>query len=456
MARALSPDLAAQTRHDHAMDAVPRFAEGYALWGLALVGVIAAFALWRWIKERRALGRHAAALDGGAGEPVSLHPVIDPMRCVGCSACTNACPEGKIIEMIGGKAQLIDAASCIGHGACKTACPVNAIELVFGSARRGVDIPVVQPNFETSVPGVFIAGELGGMGLIANAIEQGRQAMDAIARLDGLKRKDRYDAIIVGAGPAGISASLAAKEKGLSVLTLEQDSLGGTVAKYPRGKIAMTRPARLPLYGKVRFRRVRKERLLALWDSVIRKTGIAIHDRVRVERIARSRDGFDVETSAGVFSSRAVLLATGRRGAPKRLGIAGEELAKTRHGLDDAKHYVGRHVLVVGAGDSALEAVAALARQPLASVTLAIRGTDVSRARDANRQMLDDVVRQGRVKVLKSAAITAIEPKQVRLTVAGRATVLPNDDVIICIGGVLPTELLNHIGVTVETRYGTA
>ena len=221
------------------------------------------------------------------------------------------------------------------------------------------------------MPGVFIAGELGGMGLIANAIEQGRQAMDAIARLDGLKRKDRYDAIIVGAGPAGISASLAAKEKGLTVLTLEQDSLGGTVAKYPRGKIAMTRPARLPLYGKVRFRRVRKEKLLSLWDSVIRKTGIAIHDRVRVERIDAQPATASMSQHRPVSFRRApCCLATGRRGAPKRLGVAGEDLAKVRHGLDDAKHYAGRHVLVVGAGDSALEAVAALARQPVASLTL--------------------------------------------------------------------------------------
>ena len=308
-----------------------RFAESYAPWGLALLVVWAGYGMLRLLNEARARRRRDAFIEGAGGEPVSLHPVIDPARCVGCSACTNACPEGRIIAMIGGKAQLIDPISCIGHGACKTACPVAAIDLVFGSARRGVDIPVISPTFESSVPGVFIAGELGGMGLIANAIEQGRQAIDSIARLDGLKWADRYDVVIIGAGPAGIAASLAAKEKGLSALTLEQDCLGGTVARYPRGKIAMTRPARLPLYGRVKFRRVRKDRLLALWDDIVRKTGIVIHDRVRVERIITARDGFEVASSkAELFEQSDVLSLHLRLGDETRGVVTLDDLSRMK------------------------------------------------------------------------------------------------------------------------------
>ena len=300
---------------------------GYETYALALAALWLLFGLARKLRERASAARQRRAIEASSSEPVSLHPIINPTTCIGCGACTHACPEGKIIGMIGGKAQLLDPAACIGHGACQKACPVGAIELVFGTARRGVDIPLVSPTFESNVPGLYIAGELGGMGLIANAIEQGRQAMEAIARRDLPRLPEIYDVVIVGGGPAGIAASLTAKQKGLRFLTLEQDTLGGTVARYPRAKLVMTRPATLPLYGKVRMRRVRKERLLALWQSVLHKTQLEIHQGVRVERITPTEAGFEVATSAGLAKSSTVLLATGRRGSPRRLGAPGEELA---------------------------------------------------------------------------------------------------------------------------------
>ena len=428
---------------------------GYEPYVLLLAVLWIAFAMLRWGGENRAASRHKLALDSGSTEPVSLHPVIDPARCVGCGACTHACPEGKILGLIGGKAQLLDPASCIGHGACKTSCPTGAIELVFGTARRGVDIPLVTPQFETTVPGLFIAGELGGMGLIVNAIEQGRQAMESIARLDGLGQQGIYDVIVVGGGPAGISATLAAKERKLSCLTLEQHTLGGTVAHYPRAKLVMTRTATLPLYGKVRFKRVRKERLLSLWQAVVQKTGVRVHGGVRVDRIVPRAWGFDVETSAGSYPSRSVLLATGRRGSPRQLGVPGEELSKVVYSLDDAAQYHGQHVLVVGGGDSALEAAIELARHPLASVTLAARTSDFPRARPRNRQALETAARDGRLTVLLEARVEAIEPRRVVIVAQGRRRALANDAVIVCIGGVLPTALLADIGVAVETKYGT-
>ena len=290
--------------------------------------VLTVFGIWIIFGLASHLGKKSSTLDyaEASPEPLSLHPVIDPALCIGCGACVHACPEGKIINLIGGKAELIDAASCIGHGACKTSCPVGAIELVFGTAQRGIDIPQVAPDFQSNIPGLYIAGELGGMGLIANAIEQGCQAIEAISKREGLHKPDLLDVVIIGGGPAGFAASLAAKERHLRAVTLEQGTLGGTVAHYPRDKLIMTRPARLPLFGTFKARRVRKEKLLDVWQSVRQKTGLQIRFGERVERVTPMLWGFEVETQKDRIATRTGLLATGRRGAPRKLEGPGEHL----------------------------------------------------------------------------------------------------------------------------------
>ena len=118
----------------------------------------------------------------GLYEPVSLHPVVDTETCIGSGACIAACPERDIFGLVEGHVKVINASRCVGHGACFHACPVQAITLFMGTEKRGVELPHVSPDFETNIPGLYIAGELGGMGLIKNAVEQGKQAVENISK----------------------------------------------------------------------------------------------------------------------------------------------------------------------------------------------------------------------------------------------------------------------------------
>ena len=399
--------------------------------------------------------RDAAQRDG-LTEPSSLHPVVNPMRCIGCGSCVSACPEHTVLGLINHKAELINPTYCVGHGACKAACPEDAITLVFGTEKRGVDIPLVKPNFETNVPGMFIAGELGGMGLIRNSVEQGRQAMESIAKLQGIGKYPGLDVVIIGAGPAGFSASLAAMERKLRFVTVEQDTLGGTVAHFPRGKVVMTAPMNLPLIGKVKISETRKEALMELWQEVQRKTGLMINEGERVEEIQKKGEGFVVKTSRGSYETRAVLLAIGRRGTPRKLGVPGEELSKVVYRLIDPEQYRGRHVLVVGGGDSALEAATSIAAEPGSTVTLSYRSEAFSRSKEKNRRKVQEAESEGRLRVMLQSQVKEVTAEAVSLDHKGQKVDLPNDAIIVCAGGILPTAFLKSIGIEVETKFGTA
>ena len=421
----------------------------------AILSIWLFYFLARKSRDTKSRSVHAAALEAGLATPSSLHPLIDPIRCLGCGACARVCPEGDVIGMVGGKAMLIEPSECIGHGACKNACPRDAITLVFGTAERGVDLPVVGPDFQTNVPGLFIAGELGGMGLIRNAIEQGRQAVDHIQRLSASRRNQGLDLIIVGAGPAGFAASLAAIASKLRFVTLEQDSFGGTVAHFPRGKLVMTAPADLPIIGRMPFKEVGKEKLLDFWRKSARKVGLKVNYGERVEDVTANAGGFTVTTTKAQYAARAVLLATGRRGTPRRLDVPGEDLEKVVYRVTDPAQYRGKHCLVVGGGDSALEAAACLADEPGTRVTLCYRGPAFARARLKNRHRVDAALKSGRLTALFNSRVMEIMPGRVVIDREGRKQELRNDAVIVCAGGILPSEFLKRSGVEIETKYGT-
>jgi thioredoxin reductase (NADPH) len=429
-----------------------------ALYAVPLLAIVAAY-----VRRQRRVDEHhrhtqEEFIAAGMTEPASLHPVIDAALCLGCGACVKACPEQplhEVLGLIGGKAALVGPTDCIGHGACKSVCPFNAITLVFGTERRGLDIPVLKPNFESNVPGIYVAGELGGMGLIKNALTQGRQALEAIAAASA-KRPDVLDVLIVGAGPAGLAASLAAKKLGLNYQTVEQDSLGGAVFQYPRGKLVMTAPVELPIVGKVHFRNTSKEELLKFWTQACNGNALKIRYQERVESMENKDGAFHVRTSTQRYVASNVLLAIGRRGTPRKLGVPGEDLPKVVYRLIDPEQYRGRHVIVVGGGDSALEAAASIAELGDTSVMLSYRGDAFQRAKQRNRQRVDEASAKGQLKVLLNSQIREIRTDSVLLQQSGQDVNVANDAVIVSAGGILPNEFLRSIGIRVETKYGTA
>ena len=231
-------------------------------WSLIIYALpFAAITAYYVIRQRRMGRRHRQVMqdtiDSGMTEPASLHPLIDPAKCLGCGACVKACPETShhdVLGIIDGKAALIGPTECIGHGACKSACPFDAITLVFGTERRGLDIPVLKPNFESNVPGVYVAGELGGMGPDQECAHAG--AAGARGHRQGAGQPSRRARRAHRRRRTGGAGRLARRQEAgpRLYLTIEQEALGGAVFQYPRGKLVMTAPAELPIIGKVQFR----------------------------------------------------------------------------------------------------------------------------------------------------------------------------------------------------------
>jgi dihydropyrimidine dehydrogenase (NAD+) subunit PreT len=428
---------------------------------LAVGGAFAfAFVLLRlhaWWRDRRARQRLAEAARLELDVPTSLHPVIDPDVCIGSGSCLSACPEGDILGIVGGVATLINASACIGHGRCAVECPVGAIKLVFGSARRGVELPEVDAGFESSRPGVYVVGELGGMGLIKNALVQGLQVAAGIAEQLTPRPAPRtgiVDVAIVGAGPAGLAAAAGARAAGLSCRVIEQDSLGGTVAHYPRHKIVMTSTVELPYYGSFGKRTMSKEELLEAMLVLKKRARVRVHEGAKVTGIDGELGDFRVATTRGSLHARRVVLATGRRGSPRPLGVPGEAGRNVTYRLIETAQYEGKRVLVVGGGDSAVEAAIQLAGESSAKIALVYRRPELARCRPLNKQKLDALVKGGRVNLLLSTEVISVAADAAELQTKARRWSLPIDYVIACLGGELPTQFLEAAGVKIHRHDG--
>lgn len=431
---------------------------------LVIAALVTTFFLRGYLKNLKKRDERArAAAEKGklfSEGPRSQHPHIDNAQCIGCATCTTVCPEGDVLAMVGAKAAIVNGYKCIGHGLCAEACPVGAIQMVMANPSVGADMPFMTAEHETSIQNLFIAGELGGLALIKNAVNHGRECVDTIsARLDENRpaTPGLHDVLIIGAGPAGISASLRAIENRLSYVTLEQDEVGGTVAKYPRQKLVMTSPVEFPMYGKFKKTELSKENLLAFWDMVLNRADFNVRTGEKVENITKGADGlFTVNTINNSYRARAVVLALGRTGTPRKLGVEGEDLAKVMYRLIEADHYVNKRILVVGGGDSAVEAAMGLASQVGNQVTLSYRKEQFSRIKERNAKRIDECWRNGKINVAFNSIPVKIREDSVTLEVGGQLRELPNDYVWIFAGGTPPYDFLKKIGVQFGMRDLTA
>lgn len=417
---------------------------------------------WRAEKRKERLAREAA--DRGplfSDGPRAQHPKIDLDSCIGCGACVSVCPEGDVLALIGGKATIINGHKCVGHGLCAEECPVGAITMAMAKPSSGADLPLIRENYESSIDNLFIAGELGGLALIKNAVNQGRDCIDAIAeRIDELRARipgsDVFDVIVIGAGPAGISASLRASERGLNALTLEREQVGGTVSKYPRQKLVMTSPVEFPLHGRFSKMALSKEDLLKFWDKIMARTDLNIREGEGVDSVHADSNGvFSVRTRSGEYRARASVLALGRAGTPRKLGVKGEELPHVLYRLIEADHYTGRNILVVGGGDSAVEAAMGLAHQAGNKVTLSYRRGEFSRLKDRNAKRIAEYMSSHKVEVFFNSMPTEFRVGSVLIEQDGVVRELPNDFVWIFAGGTPPSDFLKAAGVAFGSNEST-
>jgi thioredoxin reductase (NADPH) len=434
------------------MDSLFTFAIGALITLFFVVGYL------RNLQKRDAKAREAAEKGRLFSEgPKAQHPHIDTNCCIGCATCTSVCPEGDVLAMIAGKAVIVNGYKCIGHGLCADACPVGAITMVMASPSMAADMPHLTAEYETTVPGLFVVGELGGLALIKNAVNQGRDCIDTIERRLGQDPRPAqdavYDIVIVGAGPAGISASLRAIEHKLSYITLERDEVGGTVAKYPRQKLVMTSPVEFPMYGKFKKLQLSKENLLAFWDMILNRADFNVSTGEKVEDVKKDTNGiFDVKTSNNNYRSRHVILALGKAGEPRKLGVKGEELSKVMYRLIEADHYINKKILIVGGGDSAVEAAMGLACQAGNQVTLCYRGERFTRIKERNVKRIEEFTRTGKIKMLFETNPVEFKKEAVVLETKGVSQEIANDFVWVFAGGAPPNDFLKKIGVGFGSR----
>jgi len=432
---------------------------------LVLLGLVVAvgvpYIAWTRMEARShakaATAHEETAALGDEVVPVSIHPEIDLDACIGSGACVRACPEDEVLAITDGRARLVHPMSCIGHSACMSACPVGAIKLVFGTATRGIELPKLSSGFETSRQGIYVVGELGGMGLIRNAVEQGRQAAESIAKSGRRGAAGDLDAIVVGAGPSGIAAALALIARGMRIVVLEQDKFGGTITHYPRAKVVMTGSIELPGYGTVRRSTMSKEDLVELWTDIRSRTNLPVREGVRIEKIEAEGPAFRVR--GGDFHDRAanVVLALGRRGAPKELGVPGEQLPKVVYRVIEPEVFADKRVLVVGGGNAAADCVIALAEQGRCrALGLSYRKHELARVRSSVRARLEQLVAQAKVRLLLGTEVAAISEHHVMLRTERGVEQLDNDHVVIQIGGTAPSQLLHSIGIELVEKRGEA
>lgn len=423
-----------------------------------LAPIVWAFMASRKKQEKVGLKAIEKAIKTNMNEPLTLHPEIDPALCAGCGACTKVCPEGDILKLVNHKAVLVGPTKCVGHGECEIACPFDAISLVFGTKTRGADIPRLSGNYETNVPGLYIAGELGGMGLIRNAVKQGISATeDALKQIDPKTPKTDYDLIIVGAGPAGVAGALAATSRKAKYVVVEQGAFGGTIANFPRQKVVMSHPAEMPLAGTMKFKsnKVSKEELLEYWGGLRSQYKLNVSESTSFKNLEKKDGIFHMETSKGPMTAKKVILAMGVRGSPRKLGLPNEELPKVTYNLLDPEQYQKQNVAVVGGGNAGVEAAQYLAKAAYGNkVTLLVRGPTFDRCNEENMNIINDMAKKGLVEIWYNSSVAEIHPDKIKVKRADSMVEIPNEYLFVFAGAELPHKFLMSLGIEIDKKFG--
>jgi thioredoxin reductase len=244
-----------------------------------------------------------------------------------------------------------------------------------------------------------------------------------------------------------------AKKLGLSFETLEQDTLGGTVYTFPRSKIVMTNPMDLPLHGNVKLFNTSKDELISLWVNVLDENDIQITENTKVDRIIPIEDHFKVVANNGKqYLTNQVLIAIGRRGTPRKLGVDGETLEKVSYRLLEPEQIKDKKILVVGGGDSAVESAMLLMDNN--EVSLSYRKEKFARIKQQNQLAINKAIESGKINTIMSSNVTKISELSVDLKLDDDELKLPNDQVYIFIGGELPTGFLKQCGIEIKKRFG--
>ncbi len=378
-----------------------------------------------------------------------MYPAINKSICVGCGTCVLTCQKKDTLFILDGKSVLVNPLSCDCCGDCEKACPMGANQLVEYGRKLKVLAPDIDDNFETNIKGIYIIGSLSGAGLIKEAINQGRAVLNKIMKDVFPDRLPRV--LIIGAGPAGLSALLSCRKFGLPATCLEKEQTANTIKNFPKKKLVMAEPVDLPLYGPLWIGLTTREKLLEVWDKILKTTKAPVVTGHKLEAIVRDGDQFVVQASGKEYPCDKIILALGPRGEPRKLGVPGEMLPKVFYSLVDAHEFEDSDVAIVGAGDSALESALALLNQRC-RITLIVRGDGFPRAKGRNREKIGTALGRDYMRAFFNSSIKEIKPGSVVVSTAEGDREIKNDYVFVMVGGEMPFPLLEKIGIRMIER----
>ncbi|MEW5975770.1 MAG: NAD(P)-binding domain-containing protein [Acidobacteriota bacterium] len=325
-----------------------------------------------------------------------------------------------------------------------------------GSAQN--ERPYLRKHNESNIPGLFIVGDLAGAPVIKYAMAQGYEVIEHIASLPGAvggEDADLLDVVVIGAGAAGLNAALQAKERGLRYLLLEKEQIANTIENFPDGKWVYAEPDSQPPKGKLWLDGASKEDLTRRWHQIVRNNQLNIRTMEGVTRCEKRDGAFLVTTSKGQYRAKRVVLATGQRGNPRKLGVQGENQEHVYHRLYSPRKYKNQDILVVGGGNSAVEAAITLSEQN--RVYLSYRGSALSRVFKDNERKLNEAIAAGKIELLLNSNILEFGEKEAVLKIkrVGNEETrrISFQNAFVLIGAEVPRDFLKSLGIKMENEW---